>query len=115
MVFTSVQDAAGWMEAIDVDEGEYAAAFTCDGAAIAMSTADEAVVLQCTNHFDREDLQRRIVRYWEREQLSDMPAELREVANLLLERQNRPGRSIWQRVTTWWRHESASPDRSTDS
>ncbi|GAA2780252.1 hypothetical protein GCM10010441_01160 [Kitasatospora paracochleata] len=112
-VFTSIEAAAGWMEAIDVDEGEYTAAFTCDGAVVSMSTANEAVILQRTDHVDREDLQRRIACYWEQERLGDMPAELPAVANLLLEGQHRSRRSFRQRITAWWQRDGECPDGTT--
>ncbi len=52
-VFASEDHAAGWMEAIDVDEGEYAAAYLHDGTVVDLRTADERVIVRRT---DRKDL-----------------------------------------------------------
>jgi hypothetical protein len=52
-VFASGDHAAGWLEAVDVDLGEYAAAHLLDGTVLELSTAGETVVLRRT---DREEL-----------------------------------------------------------
>jgi len=52
-VFASVDHAAGWLEAVDVDLGEYAAAYLLDGTVLELSTAEERVILERT---DRKDL-----------------------------------------------------------
>ena len=45
-VFPSLRAAAGWLEAIDVDAGEYAAAFLHDGTVVELSTVGDDVVLR---------------------------------------------------------------------
>lgn len=57
-VFPSLQHAGGWMEAIDVDGGEYAAAFLHDGTVVDMRTAQERVVLTPTAKRDPVRLDR---------------------------------------------------------
>ena len=54
-VFSSLQAASGWLEAVDVDNGEYIAAFLHDGTVVATRTADNLVVLAAT---DTRDLPR---------------------------------------------------------
>jgi len=54
-VFPSLETASGWMEAVDVDNREYAAAFLHDGTVVQMSTLREGVVL--TPSDTRETLQ----------------------------------------------------------
>jgi len=44
-VFASPKDAAGYMEAIDVRDGEYPALFTLDGRIVQATTADDHVHL----------------------------------------------------------------------
>ena len=45
-VFPSLRAAAAWLEAIDVDAGEYAAAFLHDGTVVELSTVGDDVVLR---------------------------------------------------------------------
>ena len=47
-VFPSLRAAGGWLEAIDVDNGEYQAAFLHDGSIVEMGTAGETVLLTPT-------------------------------------------------------------------
>ena len=49
LVFPSLTDAEGWMEAIDVAAGEYTAALTDTGQIIRMSTKNEEVILELTD------------------------------------------------------------------
>lgn len=55
-MFPSITDAQNWMEAIDVDQGEYTAALTETGRVIRMRTENEAVVLELTDDLDAEQL-----------------------------------------------------------
>ncbi|TDW18164.1 hypothetical protein EV650_4747 [Kribbella kalugense] len=57
-VFPSIADAQDWMEAIDVDDGEYDAALTETGRVITMRTEKELVVLELTDELDPKLLQR---------------------------------------------------------
>ena len=52
-VFASEDHAAGYLEAIDVDLGEYVAAYLHDGTVVELGTTDERVILRRT---DRKDL-----------------------------------------------------------
>ena len=57
-MFPSIADAQDWMEAIDVDDGEYTTALTETGRVIRMRTENDAVVLELTDELDAELLQR---------------------------------------------------------
>ena len=57
-VFPSIADAQDWMEAIDVDDGEYTAALTETGRVIRMRTEKELVLLELTDELDPKLLQR---------------------------------------------------------
>jgi hypothetical protein len=48
-VFASEDHATGWLEAIDVDGGEYAAAYHHDGTVVELATADKRVILRRTD------------------------------------------------------------------
>ncbi|MDQ3465221.1 MAG: hypothetical protein M3500_11110 [Actinomycetota bacterium] len=56
-VFPSLETASGWMEAVDVDNGEYAAAFLHNGTVVQMSTLRERVVLTASDTRDTLQLQ----------------------------------------------------------
>jgi hypothetical protein len=51
-MFPSMADAQDWLEAIDVDDGEYTAALTEAGRVIRMRTQDGLVVLELTDKLD---------------------------------------------------------------
>jgi hypothetical protein len=51
-MFPSVGAAEDWMEAVDVDDGEYTAALTETGRVIEMRTANDEVVLELTDDVD---------------------------------------------------------------
>ena len=57
-VFRSLGQAEAWMEAIDVDGGEYIAALTDTGRVIRMGTKHERVVLEMTDDVDVVSLHR---------------------------------------------------------
>ncbi len=59
-VFASESQAAGWLEAIDVDHGEYVAAYLDDGTVVELAAADERVVLRRTNSRDMPGLMARL-------------------------------------------------------
>ena len=59
-VFPSENYAAGWMEAVDVDEGEYAAAYLLDGTVLEVSAAEEQVLLRRTDSTDMPGLMARL-------------------------------------------------------
>lgn len=56
-LFPSLDAAEDWMEAIDVDAGEYPAAMTETGRVIKMSTEKGLVVLELTDQTDLPKLQ----------------------------------------------------------
>ena len=63
MAFPHLEAAAGWMEAIDVLEGEYQAAFTIDGRKVAIAAERESPVsLGLTDVRDLADLRERLGR-----------------------------------------------------
>ncbi|MGW6197597.1 hypothetical protein ACWF0M_15755 [Kribbella sp. NPDC055110] len=51
-MFPSLDTAEDWMEAVDVDAGEYTAAMTETGRVIRMRTENELVVLELTGETD---------------------------------------------------------------
>jgi RimJ/RimL family protein N-acetyltransferase len=57
-VFPSIADAQDWLEAIDVDDGEYTAALTETGRVLRMRTENELVVLEVTDELDSALLHR---------------------------------------------------------
>lgn len=65
-MFPSPDDAARYMEAIDVKAGEYPAIYTDQGNIIEASAARQTVVLTDTGRSDSDDLTRRITRYAQR-------------------------------------------------
>lgn len=65
-VFASIDAAAGWMEAVDVDAGEYAAAFLHDGTVVDMSIDRERVVLTPTGERDAAHLNQLVNEYQQR-------------------------------------------------
>ena len=60
LAFESLSEAAGDMEAIDVDEGEYVAAFTLDGRPVAISAGDGRVILNVGEEPNLAELRRRL-------------------------------------------------------
>lgn len=65
-VFPSLLAAAGWLEAVDVDAGEYAAAFLHDGTVLAMGIDRERVVLTPTDTRDAARLDQSLNAYQRR-------------------------------------------------
>jgi len=97
-VFVSLDDAAGWMEAIDVDDGEYPALFTLDGRLVNARTEDQSVRLSVTGEQDEAALHLRLQDYRRRVGLTSAPEDTRAVANelLRLEWEHRwPKRPAW--------------------
>ncbi|MFJ1544566.1 hypothetical protein [Streptomyces sp. NPDC088246] len=94
-VFESFAHATNYLEAIDVSEGEYTAAYTPDGRVLALS-APEAwrgpVVLTGTDGVDLADLERRVARYWQLHQVGQPPCDPQQTARFLIDRDNQPHR-----------------------
>ncbi|MEU1534925.1 hypothetical protein [Streptomyces fagopyri] len=93
-VFESLTHAANYLEAIDVSEGEYTAAYSPDGRVLAL-TAPEAwkgpVVLTRTDERDSADLERRVACYWQLHQHGQPPRDPHRTARFLMDRHTHPG------------------------
>ena len=59
-VFASDAHAGGWLEAVDVELREYAAAYLVDGTVLEFSTVGERVVLRRTDRVDLPGLMARL-------------------------------------------------------
>ncbi|MGW1887324.1 hypothetical protein [Streptomyces sp. NPDC001970] len=95
VVFDSFVHATNYLEAIDVSEGEYTAAYTPDGRVLALA-APEAwegpVVLTRTDGADLADLEQRVARYWQLHQVGQPPRDPLQTARFLIDRDNQPRR-----------------------
>jgi hypothetical protein len=83
-VFASVDEAAEWLEATDVADGEYDALFTMDGSVVDARSQDQQVILSVTEMRDERALQQRLRDYQRRVGLHTSPEDPRAVANELL-------------------------------
>ncbi|KOV59581.1 hypothetical protein ADL01_35645 [Streptomyces sp. NRRL WC-3618] len=102
LVFESFVHATNWIEAIDVDEGEYTAGYTPDGGVLTLAAPEGPegpVVLTRTGSVDLGDLEQRVARYWRRHQAGQPSREPLQTARFLIERDNRPRRGWLGRVT----------------
>jgi hypothetical protein len=101
IVFESFVHATNYLEAIDVSEGEYTAAYSPDGRVLAL-TAPEGpegpVVLIRTGRGDLADLERRVARYWQRHQIGQAPRAPLQTARFLIDRDNQPRKGWLSRV-----------------
>jgi hypothetical protein len=97
-VFTSLADAAGDMEAIDVANGEYHALYTVDGHVVRMSGASGYVRLEVTDERNVADLRRRLREWAARGDLASDPDDLVAVANELLRGQSE---ARWPKRPRW--------------
>jgi hypothetical protein len=98
IVFTSLADAAGQMEAIDVDSGEYQTLYTLDGRVVRASTRGQRVILEVSTERDEDDLRRRLTEWSDTGHLTSDPGDLVAVANELL-RDEWDGR--WPKRPRW--------------
>lgn len=62
-VFLSVSDAVDWIEAVDVDEGEYPYAYDTAGTVLRFATNGEIVSLDKTEQLDLDALKARLLEY----------------------------------------------------
>jgi hypothetical protein len=98
-VFTSLEAASGWMEAVDVRDGEYLALFTDEGRVIrAAATPKFKVVLTLTDEYDLLTFRDLL-----RERCPDVkwqgqPGEVLALGNALLEQE---WRKRWPRRPRW--------------
>ena len=98
MAFPSVEDAAGYMEAVDVEAGEYPALFALDGRIITATTRNHEVVLTVEDARDEAGLRQRLLEGRQRKRLTSLPDDLVAIANELLRQEwdNRwPKRPRW--------------------
>jgi len=97
-VFPSLQVATGWLEAVDVDGGEYSAAFLDDGSVVELGTAGEEVVLTATATRDLLRLDRLLSQYQHRIGDPVTGGSARDFANDWLRaewEQRWPKRPVW--------------------
>jgi hypothetical protein len=98
--FRSLTEAAGWMEAIDVLDGEYEALFTLDGRLVhaAAETDRSSVTLTVTDRTDLHGLRQRLQLAQSQQNFISDPDDPRAVANELFAQaweQRRPQRPRW--------------------
>ncbi|MGX9885569.1 hypothetical protein [Streptomyces sp. NPDC002276] len=114
LVFETLTRAADWIEAIDVDEGEYTAAYSPDGGVLTL-TAPEGpegpVVVSRTGSVDLDDLERRVAVYWHRHQTGRPPRDPLRTARFLMDRDNQPRRGWLGRVADLLRRDRSMPSR----
>jgi hypothetical protein len=102
VVFGSFRDATDYLEAIDVSDGEYTAAYSPEGGVLALTAPEGpegSVVLSRTGRGDPADLERRVARYWQRHQVGQPPRDPRQTASFLIDRDNQPRAGWLTRVT----------------
>jgi hypothetical protein len=113
LAFESLVHATNWIEAIDVDEGEYTAAYSPDGGVLAL-TAPEGpegtVLLARTGSVDLGDLERRVAAYWRRHQVGPPTRDPLQTARFLIERDNKPRRKRLGRVIALLRRGTAGTE-----
>ncbi|GAA5701555.1 hypothetical protein [Streptomyces avermitilis] len=109
IVFESFVHATNYLEAMDVSEGEYTAAYTPDGRVLALA-APEAwkgpVVLTRTDGADLADLERRVARYWQLHQVGQPSRDPSQTARFLIDRNNQPHRGWLKRLSNLLRRKS---------
>ncbi|MCT9009495.1 hypothetical protein [Streptomyces rhizosphaerihabitans] len=102
IVFESFEHATNYLEAIDVSEGEYTAAYSLDGRVLVL-TAPEPLrgpaVLTGTEGFDLTDLEQRVARYWQLHQVGRTPCTPVQTARFLIERDSQSPRGWLKRLT----------------
>jgi hypothetical protein len=106
--FESLASAAGYMEAIDVENGLYSslaprtglhgAVYTVDGRFVEASAANDAVVLRITSHRDPAGLEQVLRRAAAQGLISSDPADPMMVARELLDQQ---WSSRWPKRPRW--------------
>jgi hypothetical protein len=85
MAFPHLETAAGWMESMDVLEGEYEVAFTIDGREVTIAAERESsVFLRVTDARNLDDLRKRLSRSGDHLGLSFDLSDLTAVANDLM-------------------------------
>lgn len=113
LVFESYIHATNWIEAIDVDEGEYTAAYSPDGGVLTLTAPEGpegSVVLSRTGSVDLGDLERRVAIYWHRHQTGQPPRDPLQTARFLIGRDNQSRRGWLGRVTDLLRRDRAGDE-----
>lgn len=93
IVFESFVHATNYLEAIDVSEDEYTAAYSPDGRVLALTAPDAwrgPVILTRTDRADLADLQRRVARYWQIHQAGQDPRGPLQTARFLADKDDQP-------------------------
>jgi hypothetical protein len=108
MAFESLASAAGYMEAVDVENGLYStpdpstglsgAVYTVDGRVVEASATNDAVELNITTHHDPAGLQSILQRAAEHGLINGDPADPSNVARELLDKQ---WNSRWPQRPRW--------------
>lgn len=83
LAFPSLSEAAAYMEAIDVANGEYPALFTIDGRVVAAATPNNETTLTVTSEPNDSELNRRLLDY-RRKSPQTLPEDRIALANALL-------------------------------
>lgn len=99
-VFPSEEYAAGWMEAVDVEEGEYAAAYLLDGTVLEFWAAEEEVFLRRT---DSEDLPALMARLRASQRAAGGPEEVGDLVAFANEVMREEWEGRWPRPPRWLR------------
>ncbi|MFH9970180.1 hypothetical protein ACH4PR_54980 [Streptomyces mirabilis] len=102
IVFESFVHATNYLEAIDVSEGEYTAAYSPDARLLALTAPqgpEGPVELTTTDRSDLADLERRVSRYWQRHHTGQPPCDALQTARFLIDRDNQPRKGWLSRVT----------------
>lgn len=115
LVFASFVQATDWIEAIDVDEGEYPALYSPDGGVWELSASapegpQGSVVLAETGRVDLDDLERRVARYWRRHRAGEPPRDPLQTARFLIERDGEPRRGWLSQITGLLRRGAAGAE-----
>ena len=101
MAFGSESEAAGYMEAIDVDDGEYDAAYFADGTVLqilAPDGPDGPVVLERTDEHDRDALLGRIRAY---QRATGQSADVSDLIAFVNDLRQREWEKRWPRRPRW--------------
>ncbi|MEV0909939.1 hypothetical protein [Streptomyces hokutonensis] len=112
-IFESRTRAANWIEAIDIDEGEYTAAYSPDGGVLTLAAPEGpegSVVVSRTGSVDLADLERRVAGYWHRHQTGRPPRDPLRTARFLMDRDDQPRRGWLGRVTDLLRRDHAGDE-----
>ncbi|MEV5463311.1 hypothetical protein [Streptomyces sp. NPDC002788] len=116
MVFESFAHAGDYLEAIDVSDGEYTAAYSPDGGVLALTAPEGpagSVGLTRTGRGDLADLERRVAHYWQRHQVGQPPRDPLQTARFLIDRDNQPRMGWLTRVTGLLRRNSPGDESAS--